>query len=306
MLSAYPTKHARIGNAVGLDTPASVVRLLGRDGGQGYDIGPFDGPVRYPGRRPGRRRLVHALIEAGGQDPDWLTAEQLSGNPVRIPAATYRAWFDTLPTELTDRMVEHWGPPPGQLFVEPTDDCIVFAALRAGNVVVMVHPPRGFGENPIAIYHDPDLPPSHHYLAAYHWLRSGVRRARAGARGQARQPGVVAGKTVGLSASCAPDAALGDLPVVYPFLVNDPGVGSQASAARHAVLVDHMVPPMARPTPTATSPAGAAARRARNIAAMDPPKLPAIRQQIWTLIQAARWTTTWAWTTGRTTPSSTR
>ena len=50
----------------------------------------------------------------------------------------------------------------------------MFAALRAGNVVVMVQPPRGFGENPIAIYHDPDLPPSHHYLAAYHWLRCEV------------------------------------------------------------------------------------------------------------------------------------
>lgn len=290
MLSAYPTKHARIGNAVGLDTPASVVRLLAAMAGQGYDIGPFDGPGSLPGVADlDGDALVHALIEAGGQDPDWLTAEQLSGNPVRIPAATYRAWFDTLPTELTDRMVEHWGPPPGQLFVDPTDDCIVFAALRAGNVVVMVQPPRGFGENPIAIYHDPDLPPSHHYLAAYHWLRAEFGAHALVHVGKHGNLEWMPGKTVGLSASCAPDAALGDLPVVYPFLVNDPGEGSQAKRRAHAVLVDHMVPPMAR-----ADSYGDIARLEQlldehaNIAAMDPPKLPAIRQQIWTLIQAAK------------------
>src|SRR4051794_10670314 len=171
MLSAYPTKHARIGNAVGLDTPASVVRLLAALHGEGYDIGPFDGPAALPGvAELDGDALVHALIAAGGQDADWLTDEQLSGNPVRIPAAAYRAFHDTLPADLRSAMEQHWGPPPGSLFVDGDD--LVFAALRAGNVVVMVQPPRGFGEKPIAIYHDPDLPPSHHYLAAYWWLRS--------------------------------------------------------------------------------------------------------------------------------------
>ncbi len=290
MLSAYPTKHSRIGNAVGLDTPASVVRLLAAMAGQGYDIGPFDGPGSLPGVADlDGDALVHALIEAGGQDPDWLTQEQLSGNPVRIPAAAYRTFFDSLPAELTDRMVEHWGPPPGELFVDPTDDCIVFAALRAGNVVVMVQPPRGFGENPIAIYHDPDLPPSHHYLAAYHWLRAEFGAHAVVHVGKHGNLEWMPGKTVGLSASCAPDAALGDLPMVYPFLVNDPGEGSQAKRRAHAVLVDHMVPPMAR-----ADTYGDIARLEQlldehaNIAAMDPPKLPAVRQQIWTLIQAAK------------------
>ncbi|GAA4303716.1 cobaltochelatase subunit CobN [Klenkia terrae] len=290
MLSAYPTKHSRIGNAVGLDTPASVVRLLAAMAGQGYDIGPFDGEGSLPGVADlDGDALVHALIEAGGQDPDWLTQEQLSGNPVRIPAAEYRTFFDSLPAELTDRMVEHWGPPPGELFVDPTDDCIVFAALRAGNVVVMVQPPRGFGENPIAIYHDPDLPPSHHYLAAYHWLRSSFGAHAVVHVGKHGNLEWMPGKTVGLSAACAPDAALGDLPMVYPFLVNDPGEGSQAKRRAHAVLVDHMVPPMAR-----ADTYGDIARLEQlldehaNIAAMDPPKLPAVRQQIWTLIQAAK------------------
>jgi cobaltochelatase CobN len=288
MLSAYPTKHARIGNAVGLDTPASVVRLLAAMHGEGYDIGPFDGGDALPGVADlDGDALIHALIAAGGQDADWLTDEQLSGNPVRIPAAQYRAFFDTLPADLREAMVAHWGEPPGSLFVDGDD--LVFAALRAGNVVVMVQPPRGFGENPIAIYHDPDLPPSHHYLAAYWWLRS-VFGAHAivhvGKHGNLEW---LPGKTVGMSASCGPDAALGDVPLVYPFLVNDPGEGAQAKRRAHATLVDHMVPPMAR-----ADSYGDIARLEQlldehaNVAAMDPAKLPAIRAQIWTLIQAAK------------------
>ncbi|MGY1591084.1 cobaltochelatase subunit CobN [Geodermatophilus sp. SYSU D00708] len=293
MLSAYPTKHARIGNAVGLDTPASVVRLLAAMAGAGYDIGPFDGPSALPGVADlDGDALVHALIAAGGQDADWLTDEQLSGNPVRIPAASYRAFFDTLPEDLRSAVVEHWGEPPGSLFVDRSASGggeIVFAALRAGNVVVMVQPPRGFGENPIAIYHDPDLPPSHHYLAAYWWLRSEFGAHALVHVGKHGNLEWLPGKTVGLSASCAPDAALGDLPLVYPFLVNDPGEGSQAKRRAHATLVDHMVPPMAR-----ADSYGDIARLEQlldehaNVAAMDPAKLPAVRAQIWTLLQAAK------------------
>jgi cobaltochelatase CobN len=288
MLSAYPTKHARIGNAVGLDTPASVVRLLAAMHGEGYDIGPFDGPSALPGVADlDGDALVHALIAAGGQDENWLTEEQLSGNPVRIPAADYRAFFDTLPDDLRSEMVQHWGQPPGSLFVDGDD--LVFAALRAGNVVVMVQPPRGFGENPIAIYHDPDLPPSHHYLAAYWWLRSVFGAHAVVHVGKHGNLEWLPGKTVGMSASCGPDAALGDLPLVYPFLVNDPGEGSQAKRRAHATLVDHMVPPMAR-----ADSYGDIARLEQlldehaNVAAMDPAKLPALRAQIWTLIQAAK------------------
>jgi cobaltochelatase CobN len=282
MLSAYPTKHSRIGNAVGLDTPASVVRLLTAMRERGYDIGTLPGVDAQDGDA-----LIHALIAAGGQDPDWLTQEQLETNPVRISAAAYGSWFATLPEDLRASMQRHWGPPPGELYVDGDD--IVLAALCAGNVVVMVQPPRGFGANPVAIYHDPDLPPSHHYLAAYRWLADEFRADAMVHVGKHGNLEWLPGKNVGMSASCGTDAALGDLPLIYPFLVNDPGEGTQAKRRAHATLVDHLIPPMAR-----AESYGDISRLEQlldehaNIATLDPAKLPAVRAQIWTLIQAAR------------------
>ena len=287
VFSAYPTKHSRIGNAVGLDTPASALALLGALRDAGYDIGEVPGLAAGDGDA-----LMHALIERGGQDPDWLTDGQLAGNPIRIPAARYRDWFATLPAELADAMVTHWGPPPGELFVDRSRDPdgeIVVAAMQSGNTVILVQPPRGFGENPVAIYHDPDLPPSHHYLATYLWLRHEFGAHAVVHLGKHGNLEWLPGKTVGMSAACGSDAALGDLPLIYPFLVNDPGEGTQAKRRAHATLVDHLIPPMAR-----AESYGDIARLEQlldehaNIAALDPGKLPAVRQQIWTLMRAAK------------------
>ncbi|KUI22404.1 cobaltochelatase subunit CobN [Mycobacterium sp. GA-2829] len=296
VFSAYPTKHARIGNAVGLDTPASAVALLRAMREHGYDIGEVPGveagdPGTIVASGDGDA-LIHALIERGGQDPDWLTEGQLAGNPIRLSASDYRKWFATLPTELTDAVVEHWGPPPGELFVDRSNDPdgeIVIAALQSGNTVLMVQPPRGFGENPVAIYHDPDLPPSHHYLAAYHWLDEGFGADAVVHLGKHGNLEWLPGKTLGMSAACGTDAAIGDLPLIYPFLVNDPGEGTQAKRRAHATLVDHLIPPMAR-----AETYGDIARLEQlldehaNVSALDPGKLPAVRQQIWTLMRAAK------------------
>ncbi|MCX4783180.1 cobaltochelatase subunit CobN [Streptomyces sp. NBC_01264] len=295
VLSAYPTKHSRIGNAVGLDTPASAVELLRTLIAGGYDFGPVED---VPGLVSGDGdELIRALIEAGGHDQDWLTEEQLARNPVRIPAADYKRWFAELPADLRASVEQHWGEAPGNMFVDrssnPEGD-IVLAALRRGNLLILIQPPRGFGENPIAIYHDPDLPPSHHYLAAYRWIQARAEDGGFGADamihlGKHGNLEWLPGKNAGLSASCAPDAALGDLPLIYPFLVNDPGEGTQAKRRVHATLVDHLVPPMAR-----AESYGDIARLEQHldeyaqISAMDPAKLPAIRAQIWTLIQAAK------------------
>ncbi|GAC1607832.1 MAG: cobaltochelatase subunit CobN [Mycobacteriales bacterium] len=278
VLSSYPTKHARVGNAVGLDTPASAVLLLQAMRAAGYDVGDFpeDGDT-----------LVHTLIAAGGHDVEWLTEEQLSQAAARVPLATYRRWFDALDPELRASMLEHWGEPPGSLYVDGDD--IVLAALRYGNVVLAIQPPRGFGENPIAIYHDPDLPPSHHYLAAYRWLSEEFGADAVVHLGKHGTLEWLPGKGLGLSAGCAPDAVLADLPLFYPFIVNDPGEGTQAKRRGHATVVDHLVPPMARAdTYDEMAQLEQLLDEHAQVQAMDPAKLPTIRAQIWELITAAQ------------------
>ena len=301
VLSAYPTKHSRIGNAVGLDTPVSVIKLLRAMREAGYDLG-------APGEIPGTGQLdsvegedpdttagnalIHALIAAGGQDPEWLTTEQLSGQPVRVPARTYRRWLAELPDDLVGAVTEAWGEAPGELFVDRSRDRdgeLVAATLQAGNVVILVQPPRGFGDNLIAIYHDPDLAPSHHYLALYRWLEREFGAHAVIHVGKHGNLEWLPGKNLGMSASCGTDAAIGSLPLIYPFLVNDPGEGTQAKRRAHATIVDHLVPPMAR-----AESYGDIARLEQlldeyaQVNAMDPAKAPALRGEIWTLIQAAQ------------------
>ncbi|GHA82371.1 cobaltochelatase subunit CobN [Streptomyces chryseus] len=278
VFTAYPTKHSRVGNAVGLDTPASAIRVLDalRDAGYGVESHPDNGD-----------ELIHRLINAGGHDVEWLTEEQLAAAPARVPLADYQAWFDKLEPELRDGMLEHWGEAPGQLYVD--GDEIVLASLQFGNVVVMIQPPRGFGENPIAIYHDPDMPPSHHYMAAYRWLENSFGADAIVHMGKHGTMEWLPGKGLGLSAGCGPDAVLGELPLIYPFIVNDPGEGTQAKRRGHATVVDHLVPPMAR-----ADTYGDLAKLEQLldeyalVSDLDPAKAPAVRAQIWTLVTAAQ------------------
>ncbi|MDP9395166.1 MAG: cobaltochelatase subunit CobN, partial [Actinomycetota bacterium] len=286
VLSSYPTKHARVGNAVGLDTPASAVVLFRALRDAGYDLGGLD----VDGLDGDA--LIHRLIAAGGHDVEWLTEDQLAQADVRVPRSAYERWFAGLPQRLREAVVAHWGPPPGSLYVDGND--VVLASLRFGNVVLMIQPPRGFGENPVAIYHDPDLPPSHHYLAAYRWLDTPVGDGGFGAHavvhlGKHGTLEWLPGKGLGLSATCAPDAVLGDLPLVYPFIVNDPGEGTQAKRRAHATVVDHLVPPMAR-----ADTYGDMAKLEQlldeyaTVQALDPAKVPAVQAQIWSLVEAAQ------------------
>jgi cobaltochelatase CobN len=287
MLSAYPTKHSRIGNAVGLDTPVSAVRMLRRLRDAGYDVGDGFGVLDIEDDTVAGDTLIHALIAAGGQDEEWLTSVQLTDAHVRVSADDYAAWTADLPDDLREAMVEAWGPAPGRLFVNDSNE-IVLATLQAGNVVLLIQPPRGFGENPVAIYHDPDLAPSHHYLAAYRWVEHGFGAHAVVHLGKHGSMEWLPGKNAALSASCATDAAIGSLPLIYPFLVNDPGEGAQAKRRARATIIDHLVPPMAR-----AESYGDIARleglleEYDKISAMDPSKLAAIRGEIWQLMHAA-------------------
>ncbi|HEY4396985.1 MAG TPA: cobaltochelatase subunit CobN, partial [Acidimicrobiia bacterium] len=274
VLSAYPTKRSRLGNAVGLDTPASVIELLHALRRSGYRVD------RIP---PDGDALMAELADGFTYDSDALSPGQLARAPGRLTAAEYTEWFAALPDGLRDEVVDAWSQPPGDVLRD--GEALAFAGLDLGGVLVAVQPPRAFGPDPIAAYHSPRIPPSHHYLAFYRWLESGFGADAVVHAGKHGTLEWLPGKGVGLSAACAPDAALGDLPLFYPFVVNDPGEGTQAKRRAHAVIVDHLVPPLTR--------ADAYDELARleqlldehaQVQALDPSKVPAVRQKVWDLL----------------------
>ena len=231
-------------------------------------------------------RSIHALIDRCSYDETLLTPAQLGQAVGQVSLSTYQSWFDELPESLRQRMTRQWGPPPGEAFVQAGH--FALAGLEVGNLLVALQPPRGYGMDPNAIYHQPDLPPTHHYHALYRWLRD-VWRADAlvhvGKHGTLEW---LPGKGVGLSADCFPDAFLGDLPLFYPFIINDPGEGAQAKRRSHAVIVDHLTPPMT--SADAYGPLGQLMQLVDEyyqVEMLDPSKMPLVQKQIWDLIQQA-------------------
>jgi cobaltochelatase CobN len=281
VLTNYNAKASRIGNAVGLDTPASVLRLLHALDAAGYDVGdahalPPDGDA-----------LLARLVDRCSYDTELLTEAQLRAALAHVPAKQYADWFDGLPPLNRRQMVARWGEPPGESYVH--DDRIALAGLRFGKVFVAIQPPRGYGMDPNLIYHQPDLPPTHHYHALYAWLRDDFGADAIVHVGKHGTLEWLPGKGVGLSETCYPDLLLGDLPLIYPFIVNDPGEGAQAKRRAHAVVVDHLTPPM-----TTADAYGKLDELARlvdeyyQVEALDPTRLPLLQRQIWELIVEAR------------------
>jgi cobaltochelatase CobN len=277
VLSAYPTKRSRLGNAVGLDTPASVIELLRALADAGYRVDriPSDGDALMA-------ELADAMPYAS-DEPEALGRGDGAGS---WGAAAYGDHFAQLPAEARADLTEAWGRPPGRFFTDDSD--LVFAGLDLGGVLVAVQPPRGFGESPVAVYHSPDLAPTHHYVAFYRWLdvEWGAHAVvHVGKHGTLEW---LPGKSVGLSAACWPDAVLGDLPLIYPFVMNDPGEGTQAKRRAHAVIVDHLVPPLTRAdTYDDLARLEGLLDTHAQTAALDPGKLPAIRRQVWEMLVQA-------------------
>ena len=159
VLTSFPTRHARVGMAVGLDTPASALSLLDALHADGMRV---ERPFEHGDE------LMHALVAAGGHDAEFLTEAQLAEATLRLPVDLYRRWYAELPDELRESIEARWGPPPGDAYVDGDD--FVIAGLELGDVLVAIQPPRGYGDDPVGIYHDPELPPTHHYLASYWWI----------------------------------------------------------------------------------------------------------------------------------------
>jgi cobaltochelatase CobN len=278
VLSAYPTKRSRLGNAVGLDTPASLIALLGdlRAAGYRVDRNPEDGDA-----------LMAELADGLGYDSELLPAGSEDRVLGTMAADDYRDWFASLPATTRQDLIGSWGEPPGAVHLT-ADGALAFSGVDLGGVIVAIQPPRGFGEAPIATYHSPVLAPTHHYLAFYRWLDRTLGAHAIIHLGKHGTLEWLPGKGAGLSSTCYPDIALGDVPFIYPFVVNDPGEGAQAKRRSHAVVVDHLVPPLTRADSyDDTARLEQLLDQHAQVASLDPSKLPAIRRQVWELLVEA-------------------
>ncbi len=234
VLANYPNRDGRIGNGVGLDTPQGSVTTLNAMKAAGYDLReiPADGD-----------ELVARLIAGPtNQGATGTLSESLS-------MADYQVFFAGLPAAVQEAVTERWGAPESDPMYLPGDvDCGRFAvsAYRVGKAAICLQPARGYNIDPQSTYHDPDLVPPHGYLAFYAWLRGEFNADAVIHFGKHGNLEWLPGKSLALSQTCFPEVALGPVPHLYPFIVNDPGEGTQAKRRASAVIVDHLTPPLTR------------------------------------------------------------
>ena len=229
ILANYPNKDGRIANGVGLDTPASCIKILEALQQKGYTV--EDLPQTGD-------ELIQRLTKGITNDP-----ESKINRPSyqSLPLKEYQEYWQTLPATVQQGITDRWGD-VGTYH----NTSLQISGIQLGNIFVGIQPSRGYDRDPSLNYHAPDLEPTHEYLAYYHWLRNnfGVQAiVHVGKHGNLEW---LPGKSLALSASCYPEVALQTIPNLYPFIVNDPGEGSQAKRRSQAVIIDHLTPPLTR------------------------------------------------------------
>jgi len=226
ILANYPNKDGRIANGVGLDTPESCVKILQALQADGYTIS--------------------SLPQTGDELIQWLTegitndSEGWSYRPVKqsLSLATYQDYFAALPEKVQSEIRQRWGEIKTKTFPIP--------GIQLGNIFVGIQPSRGYDLDPTLNYHSPDLEPTPNYLAFYFWLRYQFQTQAIIHVGKHGNLEWLPGKSISLSHTCYPEITLASLPHFYPFIVNDPGEGSQAKRRAHGVILDHLTPPLTR------------------------------------------------------------
>ncbi|MET3855124.1 cobaltochelatase subunit CobN [Rhizobium sp. OAE497] len=230
VMANYPNRDGRLGNGVGLDTPAGTVEVLKalRQAGYGVDAYPADGDA-----------LMGHLM-------DGPTNSGRDGRVIRerLSSSRYKAFFESLPKKIQDEVTTRWGGPEADPYFVDGGFALPFS--RLGNVLIGIQPARGYNIDPKESYHSPDLVPPHGYLAFYAFLREEFGADAVIHMGKHGNLEWLPGKALALSEECYPEAILGPLPHLYPFIVNDPGEGTQAKRRTAAVIIDHLTPPLTR------------------------------------------------------------
>ncbi|MCU0535592.1 MAG: cobaltochelatase subunit CobN [Hydrococcus sp. Prado102] len=248
ILANYPNRDGRIANGVGLDTPASCIEILKALRDTGYFVSdiPENGD-----------ELIHKLTASVTND---LESNELRIVNQELSLEEYQKYFSSLPEKVQQEINERWGNKEECLL--PTSELrrarseaeeqrrlptsFPIPGIQLGNIFIGIQPSRGYDRDPSLNYHAPDLEPTHNYLAYYYWLREKFLAHAIVHLGKHGNLEWLPGKSLALSDTCYPEIALGTLPNFYPFIVNDPGEGSQAKRRSHAVIIDHLTPPLTR------------------------------------------------------------
>ena len=282
ILANYPNRNGRLANGVGLDTPASCVEILQALHQAGYEV---ENPPAQGDE------LIQRLTDGVTNDPEgqeWLPVHQ------SVSWQDYQKYFASLPPAVQQGITERWGVgeqvsnqelfPPTPLPPCPSASISV-PGIQLGNVFVGIQPARGYDNDPSLNYHAPDLEPTHAYLAFYYWVRECFGADAVVHVGKHGNLEWLPGKSVALSSNCYPEVAFGALPHLYPFIVNDPGEGSQAKRRAQAVIIDHLTPPMTR------AELYGSLQQLENLVdeyyeadSLDPSRLPVIRDRIHELV----------------------
>jgi cobaltochelatase CobN len=232
VLANYPIRDGRLANGVGYDAPASTVEILRQLATAGYELWTSPHP-------PTEGNALIELLQAGPTN-----AHPERGDGVALAVMRYRELFAALPDTVQESVTARWGAPENDPFVRGA--AFHLPALRFGHVVVLLQPARGYDRDEIAAYHDPDLVPPHAYVAAYLWLTHEFGAHALIHNGKHGSLEWLPGKATALDATSYPGLLWGELPHLYPFIVNDPGEGTQAKRRTGAVIIDHLVPPLTR------------------------------------------------------------
>ena len=232
ILANYPNQDGRLANGVGLDTPESATLILAALKKTGYKV------ANYPRNST---ELMNILLQGATND---LTKIRLAKNSPRLSIRDYSLNWQELPTKIRHEVVSRWGPVENDPFLVNAE--FVLPLHQFGNVVVGIQPARGYNIDPKDTYHSPDLVPPHNYFAFYFWLRTQFGTHAIIHLGKHGNLEWLPGKALALSEDCYSEATLGPTPHFYPFIINDPGEGTQAKRRAQAVIIDHLTPPLTR------------------------------------------------------------
>ncbi|WP_438747798.1 cobaltochelatase subunit CobN [Pararhizobium sp. O133] len=230
VMANYPNRDGRLGNGVGLDTPAGTVEVMNAMAAAGY---PVDGVP------PDGDALITYLMQGptNSARTDCELRETLS-------LSRYKDFLSSLPVQIQNQVAARWGEPESDPFFR--DGRFALPLTRFGETLVGIQPARGYNIDPKETYHSPDLVPPHGYLAFYAFLRQEFGAHAIIHMGKHGNLEWLPGKSLALSQTCYPEAIFGPMPHLYPFIVNDPGEGTQAKRRTSAVIIDHLTPPLTR------------------------------------------------------------